>query len=149
MATYSSPNYTKNYPKPYHGMANNINALLDATISPSAAMTTADVLNFGYIPPNAVITGAILKCSDMDTNGSPTLTLDVGITGTAQLFFAASTAGQTGTTDSTMAAAGRLYKNTTGANLLIVGAPHANAATGVAGTIQLVLLGYIDDPKTT
>lgn len=147
MATYSAPNYTQNYPMPYHGQANNIQCLLDATVTLSAAATTSDTINYGYLPPNAVITGGILLNSDMDTGGSPSLTWDVGITGTAQLFFAASTGGQTGTPDSTLAAAGRGYKTT--AKTLVVGVPHANAATGVAGTSQLLLFGFIKDPTTT
>ncbi len=147
MATYSSPNYTLGYPVPTHGLATVVQALLDATVSCAASPATTDTINFGYLPPNAVVTGAILIASDMDTGGSPALTINVGISGTAGLFFAASTAGQTGTTDAGLAAAGRGY--TTTAKTLVIGAAGTNAATGAAGTLRVILLGYIKDLKTS
>jgi hypothetical protein len=147
MATYNAPNYTYNYPMPYHGQANNIQCLLDATVTLSAAPTTADTINFGYLPPNAVVTGAISIPSDMDTGGSPSLTLDLGTVATAQLFFAAATGGQTGTASNGIAAAGIGYKTT--AKTLVVGTAHANAATGAAGTWQVLIFGYIKDATTS
>lgn len=148
MATYNSSNYTNNKPMPYHGQANNMQVLLDSGNVPIvAAPTTADVINYGYLPPNAVVMTGMLLNSDMDSGGSPSLTWDVGITGTPQLFFAASTGGETGTVDPTLAPAGRAYKTT--AKTLVVGAPHANPATGVAGTSRIILTGYIQDPTTT
>lgn len=147
MATYTGTAVTVNRPMPYHGFANNMQVLLDSTVTIGAAVTTADVIQYGYLPPNAVILTCLLVNSDMDSGGSPSLTWDVGITGTAQLFFAASTGGQTGTPDPTMAPAGRAYKTT--AKTLIVGAPHANPATGTSGTSRIVMTGYIQDPTTS
>lgn len=147
MATYSADAYTKLQPMPYHGQANNKQVLLDSTVTITAAVTTADVVNYGYLPPNAVILNAYLLNSDMDTGGSPSLTWDVGTLATAQLIFAASTGGQTGTPDVSMANAGRAFKTT--AKTAIVGAIHANPATGAAGTSRVIIEGYIQDPVTS
>jgi hypothetical protein len=147
MATYSAPNYTYNYPMPYHGQANNLQCLLDATVTCTAAPSTSDTLNFGYLPPNACVTGGILIPSDMDTNGSPALTLNIGDAGSATRYFSGSTGGQTGTADATLAAAGRGY--TTTAKTLVTGVAGVNAATGAAGTIRLLLFGFIKDLTTS
>lgn len=117
------------------------------SVTITAALAINDVFNFGYLPPNARVHSAVLKCSDMDTNGSPLLTIDVGDAGSAVRFFSASTAGQAGTVDSTMAAAGRFFKTTS--KTLITGLAHAAAATGVAGTIELSMDYVIEDSATS
>lgn len=146
MATYSSPDYTLNAPVPSNGLSRSA-MVLYFPITTTAALTTADVFNFGYVPANFRLVDAILKGTDMDTNGSPTLAINVGISGTAQLIFAASVTGQAGVVDRAMAVAGVNYKFTS--KTLIVGAPSANAATGVAGTLELVLIGYVEDSSTS
>lgn len=145
MAIYNSPGYALGAPIRTHGLAGAIQALLDETVACSASPATTDTVNFGYLPPNAVITDAILVASDMDTGGSPALTINVGTAATAGLFFAASTAAQTGTTDAAMAAAGRGYMTT--AKTAVIGAAGTNAATGAAGTLRLIVMGYIKDPS--
>jgi hypothetical protein len=108
-----------------------------------------DTINFFSLPRNAVVMGVTLKAqSQLDSNGSPTLTFDVGIAGTLQLFMAASAlvgraAGAS--SDIAMAAAGRLYKNTTGADLPIVVTAHAAAATAVAGVLELEMSYFVED----
>lgn len=147
MTIYNAPNYALNQPQPYHGFANNMQVLLDATVTCAAAPATTDTLNFGYLPQNAVVVHGLLLPSDMDTGGSPSLTLDVGTVATAQLFYAASTGGQTGTPDASIASTGRGYTAT--AKTLVVGTAHANAATPAAGTVRLMLIGFIKDPATS
>lgn len=146
MATYSSADYTLNAPVPTHGF-NREGKTFYFSITTTAALTTSDVLNFGYVPPNFRLVDAILKPSDLDTNGSPTLTLNVGDSGSANRIFAASTSGQTGVADRSNAYGSIAYKYTS--KTLITGAPAANAATGVAGTIELILRGYIEDSSTS
>jgi hypothetical protein len=147
MATYNSIQYATNAPIATHGEFLGINHL-HATVNFAAAPTTSDAFNFGYLPPNAVVTGATLKAaSQLDSNGSPTLTTNVGVAGTPQLFFAASTVGRTAgaSVDIGLATAGRLYKNTSGAKQAVVGALGANPATGAAGSFELALSYFVED----
>ena len=112
-------------------------------------LATGDVINFGYLPNNAVVVGVILKAqSQLDSNGAPTLTLDLGVSGTPQLWKAAiTTVGRSVgvTSDNTIASAGGLYKNTTGAKQLVTGAVHAGAATPVAGVLEVDIEYYVED----
>jgi hypothetical protein len=150
-ATYQAPGVTKyGYVPPGsgHGEAN-ITQHLHATVYCSAALGANDVMQFGYLPPNAVVTGAILKAdTQLDSGGSPTLTMDLGVTGTAQLFKAAvTTVGRASgaSADATIAGAGTLYKNTSGAKQLVYATAHAAAATGAAGTVECDIAYYVED----
>jgi hypothetical protein len=147
MTTYSSTQYANNAPIATHGEFLSINHL-HATVNFAAAPTTSDAFNFGYLPPGAVVTGATLKAAgQIDSNGSPTLTTNIGVSGTPQLFFAASTVGRTAgaSVDVTMAASGRLYKNTSGAKQAVVGALGANPATGAAGSLELAISYFVEE----
>jgi len=148
MATYSSTDYSTNAPVPSNGLSRGAQ-IMYFPITVTAALTTSDVFNFGYVPANFRVVDAILKASDMDTNGTPTLAINVGDSGSGTRLFSASTVGQAGTADRAMAVAGVNYKYSSTAKTLITGAPSANAATGVAGTIELVLIGYVEDSATS
>jgi hypothetical protein len=151
MATFQAPNVTTyGYQPPGtgHGEAG-VTQHLHAKCFVPATLAANDVIQFGYIPANAIVTGVTLVAdSQLDSNGSPTLAFDVGIVGTTQLWKAAVTtvghaAGVTG--DATMASAGLLYKNTSGAKLLIEAVCHTVAATPVAGTLELDLAYFVED----
>lgn len=147
MPTYSARNLTPNRSaNPGHGLANNLK-VLEYTVTATAALTTSDVLQFGYPPANFVLLRAALEADDLDTNASPTITLNIGDAGSATRLFSASTVAQAGTssTAETAAVLGYTYDGAT----LVTGAPAANAATGAAGDIRLWLLGYIKDPATS
>ncbi|MGH6991979.1 MAG: hypothetical protein ACREEH_01445 [Caulobacteraceae bacterium] len=140
--TYSAPGYTANYGRAGPtGFSKTPFQLHDTAAVGSPVIN--DVVNFGYLPNNAIVTACVLKAaSQLDSNGSPTLTYDVGVTGTAQLFKAAvTTVGRASgaSADATVAAAGMLYKNTTGADQLVIVTAHAGAMTGAAGTLELQL----------
>lgn len=145
MATYSATDYlTKGVAG--HGLGGNVKAL-NYVISATAALTTADILNFGYAPAGFRCLWAFLEADDLDTNGTPTLTLNVGDASDADRLFAASIVGQAGTASSAPAVTGVNYLYT--AKTLITGAPAANAATGAAGTITLTLVGVLEDSATS
>ena len=147
MPTYSARNLTPNRnANPGHGFANNLK-VLEYTVSATAALTTSDVLQFGYPPNNFVLLRAVLEADDLDTNVSPTITLNIGDSGSATRLFSAATVAQAGTAAvaDTAAVAGYTYDG----NTLVNGAPAANAATGVAGDIRLWLIGFIKDAATS
>lgn len=147
MPTYSARNLTANRNAvPGHGLANNLK-ILDYTVTCSAALTTSDTLQFGYPPKGFRVVFAMLEADDLDTNASPTITLNIGDSGSASRLFAASTVAQAGTSGQMSAATGVGYQYD-GATL-VTGTPAANAATGAAGDVRLWLVGYIDDASTS
>ncbi|MES2904410.1 MAG: hypothetical protein V4696_09525 [Pseudomonadota bacterium] len=142
MATYQSQQVSDRMPIPSHGYGGSVYCQrFPLTIT--AALTTADVLQFGYLPKYARVVDALLEASDMDTNGSPTLAFNIGDAGDVDRLFAASTAGQAaGITRMTLATGfGYRYDDET----LITGAPSTNAATGAAGTLALYVWFVIED----
>jgi hypothetical protein len=66
------------------------------TFSLGAALALNDVLTGPKIGKNSTILDVVLTTTDLDTNGTPTITLDVGYSGDADYFIAASTVGQAG-----------------------------------------------------
>ena len=134
MATYNSTAVALNQPIAFHG-ERGVVQFVRQVVTTTAALTTADVLNFFYLPANARIVAAYLVSSDMDTNATPLLAFNVGDSGAAARLFAASVVGQAGTSSTALAQAGLGYITT--AKTLITCSPSVNAATGVAGTLEL------------
>jgi len=140
MATYSATNYARK-PVASHGLAGDLKAAF-FEVSCTAAPSTSDTINFGYLPAGARVISAVLESTDMDTNATPTLTINVGDSGDADRLFAASTVGQTGALSTATAVTGAGYKYDT--ETLITGVAQANAATGAAGTLYLSLLYVVE-----
>jgi hypothetical protein len=88
-----------------------------------------------YLPAGARVLYSLLKASDLDTNGTPTIALNVGDAGSATRYFSASTVGQAGTASAATAAGGLDYANTS--KTLVVIVPSTGVATGAAGTVEL------------
>ena len=149
--TYASPLYAQNQPAGTGHGPYQITQHLHAISPVISTWALNDTINFGYLPRNAIVASVVLKAaSQLDSNGAPTLTLDMGVIGTPQLFKAAiNTVGRAvgATTDigTGISATGYLYKNTTGAKQAIVCTVHAAAATAVAGTLELDVEYYIED----
>jgi len=113
-----------------------------AEVACSAAPSTADTINFFYLPAGARVLHAYLESTDMDTGGSPSLALNIGDSVDPDRLFAASTVGQTGAASSAMAVTGLGYKYT--AKTLITGTASTNAATGAAGTLYLSVMYVVE-----
>ena len=141
MAAYSSDAYSKNAPIPQLGHAGELKCVT-WTVACAAAPTTADTLNFGYLPPNAVLKYATLRATDMDTNGSPSLTLHIGDAGDPDRIFSASVVGQAGTVS--FSPAGTAYNYKYSDRTLITGTAGTNAGTGAAGTVYLTLFYTVE-----
>lgn len=141
MATYNSTGVANNAPALTHGLTNNAKVAYGEVVC-TAAPATTDTLNFFDLPANARILMAVLESDDMDTNGSPTITLNIGDSGSATRLFSASTVAQAGTASTALAAGAIGYKVTT--KTRIVGVPQANAATGAAGTVRLAVVYVVE-----
>ena len=147
MATFNSDKIAqKQPPNTGHGFFTS-SVHLHATATVTAAMTTADVINFGYIPNNAVVVSAILK-APTQLDSSTGLTLSLGVTGTTALWkLAITTVGRSVgvSSDSTIATTGGLFKNTTGAKLLVLATCANVATTPIAGSLEVDLEYYLED----
>jgi hypothetical protein len=131
-----------------HGI-NRVRVSLHAISGSISTWAANDTIAIGYLPRQAIVVGATVKAaSQLDSNGSPTLALDLGIVGTTQLFKAAvTTVGHAvgATVDTTNAAAGTLYQNTTGADVEVILTVHTAAATAVAGTLEVEISYFVED----
>lgn len=141
---YQSSNYNTNgfaQPAIDPGL-DHVTINLHATCAVNAPVT-GDTVYFGYLPKQAVVHGVTLKADgQLDSSGSPTLTYDVGIAGTTQLFMAVSAlVGRASgpSYDTATAAGGKLWTNTTGADAAVFATVHNGAATGGAGTLELMI----------
>ena len=146
---YQTLNYAQNQPAGTgHGFFKT-NTSLHAISGSISTWALGDTVLVGWLPRNAVVQNVILKAaSQLDSNGVPTLTLDVGVVGTPQLFKAAvTTVGRAvgASADATITAAGLLYGNASGARQAVVVTVHAAAATPVAGTIEVDVDYYVED----
>lgn len=141
MATYNSTNIQNKTGVSSGAIAGMVHAAY-AEVVTTAALTTADTLNFFDLPPGARILSMTLEATDLDTNGTPLLTLNIGDSGSASRYFSASTVGQAGTAAVASAVAGLHFKTT--AKTRIVGVPAANAATGAAGSVYLSCLYIVE-----
>lgn len=67
-----------------------------ATFTQTAAFVINDIVQMVSVPNGYQVTDIILDTDQLDTNVSPTITLDVGDSGAAQAYVAADTVGQAG-----------------------------------------------------
>lgn len=148
MATYNSDKYSTTAQPPIssHGISNTVKALF-ATVVCAASPATTDTINFGYLPKGARVLYAMLESTDMDTNGSPALTINVGDSGSATRYFSGSTVGQAGTAAAATAVTGLGFITTD--RTLIVGTAGVNAATGAAGTLYLTVFFTVEESATS
>lgn len=134
MTTYNSTQYATKQSPSTHGLSGNVKVAYSTVATPST-LTTTDTLNMHYLPAGARVLYSLLKSSDLDTNGTPTIALNVGDAGSASRYFSASTVGQAGTASTATAAGGLDYANTSKTLVTIV--PSTGVATGAAGTVEL------------
>ncbi len=120
-----------------HGLSENLK-VTTGTCAVTTALALGDVVNFFYLPAGATIRNAMLRASNpLDSNGSPTLTIDVGDAGQTNRIYAASLAGSSATGDGYPVFAALSYQYT--APTLIFATVHAAGATKVAGTLLLTI----------
>ncbi len=135
-----------------HGL-NRMSTHLHAISGSISTWAAGDTIAVGYLPRQAIVTNVILKAaSQLDSNGTPTLALDVGTSASSQLFKAAiTTVGRASgaSVDTTNTASGYLYQNTTGADLEVLITVHTAAATAVAGTLEIDVEYYVEDVTAT
>ena len=119
----------------------------------NVAMTTAmidnvdDEVGLFWLPKGAVVVGATISGTDMDSNGTPLLAFDVGDVAVESRLIAASQVGRAATFSNALAPTGHLYKYT--ADTLIKAFVQAAAATAVAGTLSVAVHNFVDAEYST
>lgn len=108
----------------------------------TAELQLADKVRFGKVPKGAVYVGGYIAVDDLDSNGTPTLNLEVGDDDDADGLYDGTTVGQAAgvaafngayiTNKTTITADKTIYLNVTAA-----------AATAAAGTVRIVLYYYV------
>lgn len=106
----------------------------------TAALALNDVINMVKIPAGATIFDLILVSDDLDTNGAPTITFDVGDSAAPSYYILASTIGQTSGIER-IAAHPKTY---TAEDMLSVKVSAGPATGAVAGNISLTALYTMD-----
>lgn len=104
-------------------------------------LATASVVEAFVVPAGFTATGVIAVATDMDTNGSPTLAISVGDSGSSTRFLSSSNIGQAGTSTQTVASTGLLFAYTADTKILIT--MTTGSATAAAGTLDLYLQGFV------
>lgn len=121
-----------------------------ATVSVPADLAADDVLEMILVPPGHRVVDLIVDSDDLDTNGTPTIALDVGfMTGTPGVADSTRTVDQTFMVGSAVAQAGGIarptaktaMRDTPNDSIRAIGIKVATAgATKAAGTIGLTAL---------
>lgn len=111
----------------------------------TAALAEADTITMFRLHPRFRVTGGLIKSTDIDTGGSPAITLHVGDADDPDRYFASATVGQAGGVNVTMAATGVDYITTKYTDVLVTVAV-APATGATSGTITVILFGYIEEP---
>jgi hypothetical protein len=126
---------------PGHGFGGNVKVSY-GEVAFTGTITTADSAAMFNLPVGAIVLHATIEADDLDTGGSPTITLNLGDAGDADRYFAASTVAQAGTQSSASAVAGMFFTVTEG-NTAVRLAVAANAATSAAGSVRAAILYYL------
>ena len=113
------------------------------TYTLSANPTAADVIQMVPVPKGARISAVRLASADLDTNGTPTITMKVGDGGDDDRFITSSTIGQTGGVANLNAQTGLGYEYTADDTVDITFG--VASATFAAGDITLVVEYTTDD----
>lgn len=126
---------------PGHGFGGNVKVSYGECAF-SGTITTADSATVCNLPVGAVVLGVTLEADDLDTNGAPAITLNVGDAGSATRYFSASTVAQAGTAAVATAATGLLWTVTSG-NTAVRVAVANNAATSADGNVRVAVMYYL------
>lgn len=124
------------------GMANAIVCVAGTVAVGTAGLALNAVTPLVRVPKGFTVMHATLESTDMDTNGTPLLTLAVGDTADPDRILSGLTIGRTAGISSAIAVEGHQhrYAEETTINLTATAA----AATAAAGTVQITLFGVID-----
>ena len=141
MATYNGANFTNSVPQPAPvGAAGKLVVLDSGLVSVTANLANLDSGTLFVAPAGFTVLFTLLKSTDMDTNGAPTATINVGDAGAPTRLVSGSTVAQTGTVAQSIMAAALGYQYT--ADTPILWQIPTGPATGTTGSFRVLVIGY-------
>lgn len=139
MGTLTNPQYKTG---PDFGLAGSIVMIDSGDIAVATGdIDSGDLVKAFRATKGFCVTGAMLKSTDLDTDGSPAIVLALGDAVDDDRFITAATVGQAGGSTSTLAAAGAFYEFTADTDVFIKVTTAADVAA--AGTVRAALFGYM------
>jgi hypothetical protein len=135
------------YTVPWHGAVRSMKVFgpsLGTPITAADVTTVNDTVALFTVPKGFTLVGMHIDVTRMDTNGAPTLTLDLGDTASPQRLLAASTIAQAAESEANVTLPAGALGFRYPADTDIVLTVHAAAATPQAGTFTCFLFGFID-----
>jgi hypothetical protein len=137
MATFVADEAAATAPAKGEGMSGNCK-VVTAEYEISAALALNDVLEMVKVPAGAIVVGCVLATDDLDTNGTPTIVLDVGDGSDTDRYIDGSTVGQAGgVTDFSNLAIGGIGYTYTSEDTIDILVQAAPATGATSGTIKL------------
>ena len=129
---------------PSHGLKGSLKCAV-GQVAVTTALALNDTINFFYLPAGATVHSARLDTSvALDSNGSPTLTIDCGYASHTADFFSQSLVGSNATHTDVEPVFATTYDVQLTADTLIFATVHAAGATKVAGTIRCIIEYTVD-----
>jgi hypothetical protein len=107
----------------------------------AADAATGNTVQVMKVPKGFVATGVYLALTDIDTNGTPTVSVTLGDSADDDRFVTASTIGQAGGSTTTLAATGLYYEFTADTDIALKFG--TGSATAAAGTVTTYLTGFM------
>ena len=133
MATFTADEALSTEQPKTGGLAGNCKTVV-GTYEITAALALNDVIQMVHVPDGATVVSTVLGTDDLDTNGSPTIVLDVGDDGDTDRFVDGATVGQAGgitdTSDMAMTGFGYTYTADNTIDVLVQAAPATGATSG-------------------
>ncbi|AVA20671.1 hypothetical protein [Rhizobium sp. NXC24] len=123
------------------GFARTVKTLGGVIAIVAADEATGNTVQLMKVPKGFVVTGVYLALTDIDTNGTPTVSVSLGDAGNDSRFVAASTIGQAGGSTTTLAAAGLYYEFTVETSIALKF--QTGSATAADGTATCYLTGFM------
>lgn len=143
MSTYTATKATNGNSTYRHDLAGMHHSVY-SKYTMTAAPANLDVFQMCRVPAGARIVAVTLKSTDIDTNASPTVTLNVGDADDVDRLIAAATIGQAGGTSTALVSStGQFYKYES-ETIISVQIP-TGPATGAIGTLELCVEYVIQD----
>jgi hypothetical protein len=128
-----------------NGFSRTMKTLGDSGIAITAAENvTGNTVALMKVPAGFTVTGVYLKVTDIDTGGSPAVSLTLGDSGDDDRLVAASTIGQAGGSTTTLASTGLYYQFSADTDILLKFG--TQSATAAAGTVDCYLTGFMRNP---
>ncbi len=139
MSEFTNPNAVTGYTGTGVGWNRTLVHAISVNELPTTALQASDITWLMYVPAGAVIVDGYVSSDDLET--STTLAYNIGDATTTNLFFAATTTGQSAGSSS-MATSARYTKYATATRLKMT--VTTSAGTPVAGTFIFGLTYFVD-----